>query len=121
MTSKKRRITAWEWSCVCERCGHAWTTIRVTEPEQCPSCGARAWNRPARPYKRRTVKIYDDVGLQPRAAAKEVKRRLRALAGRGEVNLTRDGIDVWAEKPLRTPLFLWTDPRQVTTSIPVSG
>jgi predicted Zn-ribbon and HTH transcriptional regulator len=47
----KRTITV--WLCVCKRCGHQWDSSRPTVPVTCPTCKARNWQRPARPYKQK--------------------------------------------------------------------
>jgi DNA-directed RNA polymerase subunit RPC12/RpoP len=63
MTIKRRKVDAWEWSCVCERCSHSWQTIAADPPERCPGCKARNWNKPAR-KKVRTFFLYRAKGLQ---------------------------------------------------------
>ncbi|MBI3932390.1 MAG: hypothetical protein HY317_03165 [Acidobacteria bacterium] len=53
MTIRKRKVTTFEWSCTCERCGHKWKTTGPKPPQACARCKARGWDKPARPYRRR--------------------------------------------------------------------
>ncbi len=54
MTVRRRTRTVTEWACRCERCGHKWVSRGPKPPISCAGCTARGWNRPARPYRRRT-------------------------------------------------------------------
>ncbi len=53
MVLKRRRLTTYEWSCKCERCGYTWTTLGDEPPGRCPGCKARNWSKPARAYRRK--------------------------------------------------------------------
>ena len=53
MTVKKLRRSVWVWACRCARCGHSWTSTAKEKPSRCASCKALAFNKPARPYRRK--------------------------------------------------------------------
>jgi tRNA(Ile2) C34 agmatinyltransferase TiaS len=50
---KKVRRVVYEWQCVCQRCGHAWKTIRAELPVRCAKCRRPNWTRPGRPYRKK--------------------------------------------------------------------
>jgi hypothetical protein len=54
MSIQRRRT--WAYRCVCERCGHRWTSYGETAPRACAGCKATNWNREARVYRRRKPK-----------------------------------------------------------------
>lgn len=57
VTQAVRRVrrTVYEWHCTCQRCGHAWVSLRPSLPITCPApkCKARNWQRAARPYNKK--------------------------------------------------------------------
>ena len=55
MTVRRRRKLTWVWSCRCERCGYAWTTLGDEAPGRCPGCKAHGFDK-ARPYRRGKAK-----------------------------------------------------------------
>lgn len=42
-----QRVKVWAWSCVCQRCGHPWTTLAEEPPRACPKCKRLHWQLPA--------------------------------------------------------------------------
>jgi predicted Zn-ribbon and HTH transcriptional regulator len=53
VTIRRRKVTAWVWSCKCERCSYEWETTRLEPPVRCPGCKAHNWNKAARAYVRK--------------------------------------------------------------------
>ena len=56
LTIRRERRSVVVWVCSCERCGHRWEAIQPEPPKTCARCKARGFDKPARPYQKRSAR-----------------------------------------------------------------